>query len=36
MHILRINNSEHYKIVINLAEVQPGITRQHAEAGHKK
>jgi hypothetical protein len=35
MHILRINNSGHSKIVINSPEVQPGITRQHAEVGHK-
>jgi hypothetical protein len=35
-HILIINNSDHYKIVINSLEVYFGITRQHAEVGHKK
>jgi hypothetical protein len=27
--------SDNYKIVINLPEVHFGITRQHAEVGHK-
>jgi hypothetical protein len=35
MHILIINTSDHAKIVINSPEVQLGITRQHAEFGHK-
>jgi hypothetical protein len=35
MHILRINNSDHAKIVVKSPEVQLGITRQHAEVGHK-
>jgi hypothetical protein len=35
MHILRINTSNHAKVVINSPEVQLGITRQHAEVGHK-
>jgi hypothetical protein len=34
MHILRINTSDHAKIVINSPEVQLGITRLHAEVGH--
>jgi hypothetical protein len=35
MHILRINTSDHSKIVINSPEVYLGITRQHAGVGHK-
>jgi hypothetical protein len=35
MHILRINTSGNSKIVINSPEVQHGITRPHAEVGHK-
>jgi hypothetical protein len=35
MHILRINNSDHAKIVINSLEVQLVITRPHAEVGYK-
>jgi hypothetical protein len=34
-HIARINISGKYKIVINSSEVCFGITRQHAEVGHK-
>jgi hypothetical protein len=34
-HILRINTSDHSKIVINSPEVQLGITRPHADVGHK-
>jgi hypothetical protein len=34
-HIARINISVKYKIVINSSEVCFGITRQHAEVGHK-
>jgi hypothetical protein len=35
MHILRINTSDHPKIVINSPEVYLGITRQHAQVEHK-
>jgi hypothetical protein len=35
MHVLRINTYEHSKIVVNSPEVQLGITRPHAEVGHK-
>jgi hypothetical protein len=35
MHILRINIFDHLKIVINSLEVYLGITRQHAQVGHK-
>jgi hypothetical protein len=35
MHILRKNTSDHSKTVINSPEVQLGITRPHAEVGHK-
>jgi hypothetical protein len=35
MHILRINTSDQPIIVIKLPEVYPGITRQHAQVGHK-
>jgi hypothetical protein len=35
MHILRINSSDHPKIVIDSPEVYLGITRQHAQVGHK-
>jgi hypothetical protein len=35
MYILRINTSVHSKIVINSTEVQHGISRPHAEVGHK-
>jgi hypothetical protein len=34
-HISRINTSGNYKIVINSPEVHFGITRQHAQVGHK-
>jgi hypothetical protein len=34
-HILRINTSDNYKIVIKSPEVHFGIKRQHAEVGHK-
>jgi hypothetical protein len=36
MHNLRINISDHPKIVINSPEVNLGIARQHAHVGHKK
>jgi hypothetical protein len=35
MHILRINISDHAKIVIKSPEVHLGISRPHAEVGHK-
>jgi hypothetical protein len=35
MHILRINTSDNSKIVIKSPKVQLGITRPHAEVGHK-
>jgi hypothetical protein len=35
MQNLRINISDHPKIVINSPEVNLGITRQHAQVGHK-
>jgi hypothetical protein len=35
MHNLRINISDHPKIMINSPEVCLGITRQHAQVGHK-
>jgi hypothetical protein len=35
MHILRINTSDHAKIVINLPEVYLDIKGPHAEVGHK-
>jgi hypothetical protein len=35
MHNLIINISDHPKIVINSSEVCLGITRQHAQVGHK-
>jgi hypothetical protein len=35
MHILRINASNHETIAINSPEVPLGITRPHAEFGHK-
>jgi hypothetical protein len=35
MHNLRINISVHPKIMINSPEVCHGITRQHAQVGHK-
>jgi hypothetical protein len=35
MHILRINTFGQPKIVIKSPEVYPGITRQHAQVGHK-
>jgi hypothetical protein len=35
MHKLIINISYYSKIVINLSEVYVGITRQHAQVGHK-
>jgi hypothetical protein len=35
MHILRINNSDHSKIVINSPDVQHCIKRLHVEVGHK-
>jgi hypothetical protein len=34
-HISRINISDNYKIVINSPYVYFGMTRQHAEVGHK-
>jgi hypothetical protein len=34
-HIPRINISGNHKIVINSPEVYFGITRKHAEVGHK-
>jgi hypothetical protein len=34
-HISRINISDNHKSVINSPEVNFGITRQHAEVGHK-
>jgi hypothetical protein len=35
MHNLRINISDHPKIIINSPEVCLGIARQHAQVGHK-
>jgi hypothetical protein len=35
MHILRINTSDHSKIVINPQEVYLDVTREHAEVGLK-
>jgi hypothetical protein len=35
MHKLRINISDHPKIMINSPEVCFGITRQYAQVGHK-
>jgi hypothetical protein len=35
MHILRIITSDQSKIVINSSVVYLGITRQHAQVGHK-
>jgi hypothetical protein len=35
MHKLRINISDHSKIVINSPEMYLGITRQCAQVGHK-
>jgi hypothetical protein len=35
MHILRINASNHSKLVINSPEVCLDIKRPHAEVGHK-
>jgi hypothetical protein len=35
MHNLRINISDHPKIVINSPEVCLGTTRQNAQVGHK-
>jgi hypothetical protein len=35
MHKLRINISDHPKIMINSPEVCFGIARQHAQVGHK-
>jgi hypothetical protein len=35
MHKLRINISDHPKIMINSPEMLFGITRQHAQVGHK-
>jgi hypothetical protein len=35
MHILRINTFDQPKIVIKSPEVYLGITRQHAQVGHK-
>jgi hypothetical protein len=34
-HMLRINTSDHSKILINSAEVYLGIKRPHADVGHK-
>jgi hypothetical protein len=36
MHKLRIITSDPIKIVINSPEMYLGITRQHAQVGHKK
>jgi 3-methyladenine DNA glycosylase Mpg len=35
MHKLRINISDHPKIMLNSPEVFFGLTRQHAQVGHK-
>jgi hypothetical protein len=35
MHLLKINTSAQPKLVIKSPEVYLGITRQHAEVGHK-
>jgi hypothetical protein len=35
MHLLRINTSDHPKIMIKSPEVYLGITRQNAQVGHK-
>jgi hypothetical protein len=35
MHKLRINTSSQSNIVINSSEMYLGITRQHAQVGHK-
>jgi hypothetical protein len=35
MHILRINTSDHAKILINSPKVTLGKTRKHAEVGLK-
>jgi hypothetical protein len=35
MHLLKINTSDQPKIVIKSPEVYLGITRQHAQVGHK-
>jgi hypothetical protein len=35
MHNLRINISDHPKILINSPEVNLGITRQHEQVGNK-
>jgi hypothetical protein len=35
MHVLRINTYDQPKIVIKSPEVYLGITRQHAQVGHK-
>jgi hypothetical protein len=35
MHKLRINSSDHPNIMINSPEVCLGITRHHAQVGHK-
>jgi hypothetical protein len=35
MHNLRINISDHSQIMINSPEVCLGITREHAQVGHK-
>jgi hypothetical protein len=35
MHLLRINTSDQPNIMIKSPEVYLGITRQHAQVGHK-
>jgi hypothetical protein len=35
MHLFKINTSDQPKIVIKSPEVYLGITRQHAQVGHK-
>jgi hypothetical protein len=35
MHKLKINICDHSKLIINSPEVCYGITRQHAQVGHK-
>jgi hypothetical protein len=35
MHLLRINTSDHPKIVIYSPDVYLGVSRQNAQVGHK-
>jgi hypothetical protein len=35
MHLLRINTSDHPKIMINSPDVYLGVSRQNAQVGHK-